>query len=468
MKTKFNFSAADLAQIQGHGLTLEVANSQIENFCNGFPFLAIDRAATTGDGILKMDIAQASVLAATYEKLLSSGLSVIKFVPASGAATRMFKELFEYVEQDKTSPAVEQTLNNITKFAFYDDLKALGVDFSDPKAVIGAIIKEGLDYGRKPKGLLKFHKYPQGNRTAMEEHLVEGGHYGSAGAGVVNIHFTVSTEHLALFQQRVAECRHFYEHLFGLTYNINYSQQKSSTDTLAVDMENRPMRESDGSLIFRPAGHGALIENLDELNADLIFIKTVDNVLPDHLKGDTILYKKALAALAIELREQIFTYIKEIDSQQADPLTIINFIEQKLGYRFGSSTSFDQLRQVLNRPLRVCGMVRNQGEPGGGPFWSEEPTAEQTLQIAESSQISPQQKGLIKAATHFNPVDLVCSVRDFKGEKFALKEFVDPLTGFISKKSKDGRELKAQELPGLWNGAMARWNTVFVEVPITT
>lgn len=456
------FTSNDLNLMAAKGIAVEKVNHQIAYFKKGFPYLPIDRAAVVGDGILQLTPTQAAAYAAQYD---STGCEALKFVPASGAATRMFKEMFEYVQEDKHSPAVDKVMGNIEKFAFYPDLIKLGVDIKDAKATISAIILEGLWYGRQPKGLLKFHKYEQGNRTALEEHLVEGAVYAATDGKPVKIHFTVSPEHQAGFEQRVTDKLDFYRKKFGVEYQITYSVQKSSSDTIAVNPDNTPFREADSTLLFRPAGHGALLDNLNELDAEIIFIKTVDNVVPDHLRADTILYKKAVAALALKLQKQLFKYIAQLDNGTADREEIAKFVESNLGYKLAPQSD---LRSVLNRPLRVCGMVKNEGEPGGGPFWVKASDGSQSLQIAESSQISPEQKPLMKAATHFNPVDLVCAVKDYSGKRFDLTQFTDPETGFISEKSKDGKPLRAQELPGLWNGAMANWNTIFVEVPITT
>lgn len=493
------FTDQDVAQIKAKGLSVDDLNRQIDFFKSGFDFLPIARAAVIGDGIVSLALSTAVRLAESYDIMLESGVSVLKFVPASGAATRMFKELFAYVEGDRspqTLGVVDTVFNNINKFAFYPDLVELGVDMTDCQAVMEAVVggggavddgvdgeKRGLNYGQMPKGLLLFHTYDLsgegaagiiGGRTALEEHLVEAALYGATSSSenshkkIARIHFTVSPEHRAGFMERVAEVAHVYGARYDVQYDITYSEQKGTTDIVAVDLDNQPFRERDGKLLFRPAGHGALIDNLDELPFDLIYIKTIDNVVPDHLKGDTVLYKKALGAMAYSLREQVFSYISQIDQGVASAEEIIEFLDNNIGYRLGHATSFEGLRQILDRPLRVCGMVRNDGEPGGGPFWVDMPDGSQSLQIAESSQIAPTQRELMALATHFNPVDLVCSPCRHDGSRFSLKEYVDPTTGFISTKSKDGRELKAQELPGLWNGAMANWNTVFVEVPITT
>ncbi len=461
------FNQTDLQQLQAKGVSLETIEKQIESFKNGFPFLNIDRAASVGDGIVSLDGEQVQLFAQQYQNAINEkGLRIEKFVPASGAATRMFKDIFEAVEGDENSVS-KTTLENIEKFAFHGELLEKGVDMTNPKAVLDAIVREPLAYGAKPKALIKFHSYGADSRTALMEQMVEGALYGES-EGVVNIHFTVSPEHLELFNEMVEDARAGLEEKFAVRYNINYSTQKSSTDTLAVDMDNKPFRDSEGKLLFRPAGHGALLENLDAIDADLIYIKTVDNVQPDHRKDDTVSYKKALAWLAISLQERVFEYIRAIDEGDADPEVVIGFIEANLGYRFGEATNFDHLREVLSRPLRVCGMVRNVGEPGGGPFWVKGADGSMSLQIAESSQISPQQKSLMSDSTHFNPVDLVCMTRDIDGVPYDLGGFTDPTTGFISTKSFQGKQLKAQELPGLWNGAMANWNTAFVEVPLTT
>lgn len=482
------FTEKDYTQMAGRGMDPVRAGEQLESFRTGFPYLEIDRAAVAGDGILKLDAEKAAELAVMYSRALG-GLAVEKFVPASGAASRMFKELYEYVSDGRPSATVESVLSGLEKFAFYEDLKALNVNMKDPKAVIGAVIGgnmasgTGLGLGEKPKGLIKFHKYADGGRTAMEEHLVEVALYGGSPA---RIHFTVSPEHMEDFKRLVDERIAAFSAKYGVEYEIDYSVQEPSTDTIAVTPQNEPFRIGDpaaGEILFRPGGHGALIENLNRIDADLIFIKTVDNVVPDHLKGDTVLYKKAVAAVALELQQRVFSYLKAIDSVSSsgastvDPAELRQFIEEKLCYRFpsgadGEGPSLADMRRVLDRPLRVCGMVRNEGEPGGGPFWAKTSLGMEgalSLQIAESSQINPEVRGeLMGRGTHFNPVDLVCAVRDFKGKKFDLTQYIDKKTGFISEKSKDGRSLKALELPGLWNGAMADWTTVFVEVPVTT
>nr|WP_302985852.1 DUF4301 family protein [uncultured Alistipes sp.] len=460
------FTEKDLHQIEQHGLTREAVERQIENFRRGFPFLKVVRAASPGDGVVVVDDAAADAAQARYEQA-AHGLSVVKFVPASGAATRMFKELFEFVNEGKRGKGIDTLLENIERFAFWPELKAVLPEGADDRTVVSCIVKQGLNYGQKPKGLVTFHAYPDGARKAVEEHLVEGAAYASTD-GVARIHFTVSPEHRAGFESLLAEKVPLYEKRFGIRYEISFSVQKPSTDTIAVNPDNTPFRQEDGSLLFRPAGHGALIENLNEIDADIIFIKNIDNVTTDARRGDTIRYKKVLAGLLLELQEQAFAHLRALEAGTADLAEVAAFVEQRLCVKLPAACDAALLRAVLDRPIRVCGMVRNEGEPGGGPFWVANPDGTESLQIAESSQISPDDMPLMKSATHFNPVDLVCGVRTSQGGKFDLRRYTDPSTGFISSKSSGGRELRAQELPGLWNGAMARWNTVFVDVPITT
>ena len=338
----------------------------------------------------------------------------------------------------------------------------------------------GLNYGALPKGLLKFHKYENGTRTPLEEHLVEGALYAAGKNGKVNVHFTVSPEHKDLFRALVEEKVKDYSSRYNVDYCVTFSEQKPSTDTIAADMDNHPFRDEKGKLLFRPGGHGALIENLNDLDADIVFIKNIDNVVPDRLKDDTVLYKKLIAGVLVTLQKQAFEYLELLDSgkytrEQVEE--IIRFVQQKLFCRRADIKDMEDgdlvlyLKKKLNRPMRVCGMVKNVGEPGGGPFLAYNADGTVSLQILESSQIDmndPEKKAMFEKGTHFNPVDLVCALRDYKGRKFNLPDYVDKSTGFISRKSKNGKDLKALELPGLWNGAMSDWNTVFVEVPLST
>ena len=447
------FTEKDLQQIEKHGLTPDAVERQLENFRSGFPFLKVVRAASPGDGVMVVGDAEAAAAVARYERE-ADRLGIVKFVPASGAATRMFKELFEFVNEGKRGKGIDTLLDNIGRFAFWPELKAVLPPDADDKATVRAIVKDGLGYGQKPKGLVTFHAYPEGARKAVEEHLVEGAVYAAA-RGVARIHFTVSPEHIAGFETLLAEKVPVYERRFGIRYDISFSVQKPSTDTIAVNPDNTPFRQDDGTLLFRPAGHGALVENLNEIDADLVFIKNIDNVTTDARRGDTIRYKKVLAGILLDLQNRAFEYLKALEVGGAELEPIVEFIEQRLCVKLPADYDSALLRAVLDRP-------------GGGPFWASNADGTQSLQIAESSQIAPADLPLMKAATHFNPVDLVCGVRDSKGRKFDLRRYTDPATGFISSKSSGGRELRAQELPGLWNGTMSRWNTIFVDVPITT
>lgn len=452
--------------MEEHGLTPAALETQLKNFREGFPFLPVTRAASCGDGIRVLDAAGIEQAAARYDRAKES-LRVVKFVPASGAATRMFKDLFEFVREGRRTAVVGELLANRRRFAFWPELRTIIGDDADELRTVENIVAEGLRYGETPKGLVSFHRYGDEVRKAVEEHLVEGAQYAAAG-GEVKIHFTVSPEHLTRFEALLAEKIPGYESRFGVKYRISFSVQDPSTDTLAVNPDCTPFRRADGRLLFRPAGHGALIGNLGKIDADIVFVKNIDNVTTDARRGDTVLYKKALAGVLLALQERIFEYLMALEVPGAELEPIAAFIENELCVKLPKDYGTPLLRWVLNRPIRVCGMVRNEGEPGGGPFWVAGADGLETLQIAESNQIAPEKRELMRLATHFNPVDLVCSFRTSKGGRFDLQEFVDPATGFISRKSDGGRELLAQELPGLWNGAMARWNTVFVEVPITT
>lgn len=461
-----SFTEQDLQQIQAHGLSPEAVELQVENFKRGFPFLKVVKAASPEDGVVILTEEAVEAAAKRYEAE-AENLKIEKFVPASGAATRMFKELFEFVNEQKRGKGIDTLLENIEKFAFWPELKELLPAEASDEQIVSAIVKQGLNYGAKPKGLVTFHAYAEGARKAVEEHLVEGALYASS-KGVAKIHFTVSAEHMEGFQALLAEKLPAYEERFGLKYEISFSVQKPSTDTVAVNPDNTLFRTDEGKLLFRPAGHGALIENLNELDADLLFIKNIDNVTTDERKADTVRYKKALAGMLLELQSLAFDFLEELRTGKADLEEVACFIEDRLCTKLPKEYDGTLLEKILDRPIRLCGMVRNEGEPGGGPFWVENPDGTQSLQIAESSQISPEDMPLMKGATHFNPVDLVCSVKRADGSKFDLRQYTDPETGFISSKSAGGRELRAQELPGLWNGAMAKWNTVFVDVPIST
>ncbi len=460
------FTNPDLEQIKAHSIDPQSVEQQIKHFEEGFPSLPVLRAASVGDGILRLSDEGLDTAEQSYQARLDS-LKVVKFVPASGAATRMFKELFEFVGEGKRTAGIDKLLDNIEHFAFYPELKALLPEGADDKAIVSAIIGEGLGYGSKPKGLVTFHAYPDGNRKAIEEHLVEAAIYGS-NAGVANIHFTVSPEHRAAFSALLESVVPRHEATYGVKYNISFSEQSPATDTVAVNPDNTLFRTNAGELLFRPAGHGALLENLNAIDADLVFIKNIDNVTTDALRGDTTRYKRALGGVLLTLQAEAFAHLEALENGSADLAAVAQFITEHLCVKLPEGYCAETLKAILDRPMRVCAMVRNEGEPGGGPYWVKDEAGCETLQIAESSQISAEDAHLMKSATHFNPADLVCAVKSRTGEKYNLKEFVDYSTGFISEKSSEGRALRAQELPGLWNGSMAKWNTVFVEVPVST
>ena len=485
-------TSQDLNQLKHLNIDESEVAKQIEDFKKGFPYLPVQKAATVGDGILRLEDDVIDNLITIYDKRNAS-TRVIKFVPASGAASRMFKDLFAFLHDDSPEiddfPQTKQFFERLGDFAFTEDLKALiGRDGKSLDALLGekqlqpvlayVLTTTGLNYGSMPKGLIKFHKYNGTARVAATEHLVEGMEYGRSSDNRVTIHFTVSPEHLPLFKSTLAKA---VEQWPEIDFDISYSEQKTATNTIAVDMNNAPFREADGSILFRPGGHGALLSNLNDLEAEIIFIKNVDNVVPDRLKVTTYRYKKALAGLLLELREKVAQHMNVLKAPAVGHEQVQkaqHFLENELNYKlpedFTGYTTEEKaqfIKSKLNRPVRVCGMVKNEGEPGGGPFWVKNRDGSMSLQIAETSQINmeaPSQAQIVQTATHFNPVDLVCSNVDFEGNKFDLMEYRDPATGFITEKSKDGKKLKAQELPGLWNGAMADWNTVFVEVPIIT
>lgn len=488
-------NANDLEQLKAKGISETQIEEQLASFVKGFPFLEIAASASMEQGILVVSKEEQAAYMDAWDAYLAKNKKIVKFVPASGAASRMFKNLYEFLSADYNEPntAFEtKFFGEINKFAFYDALNAKCLENEEKdipallaageyKAIVSNLLEaKGLNYGQLPKGLLLFHTYPGKVRTAMEEHLAEGAMYAKNNAGEVNIHFTVSPEHKALFEKLVEEKKGEYEEKFSVKYDISFSVQKPSTDTVAADMENQPFRDKNGRLLFRPGGHGALIENLNDVDADVVFIKNIDNVVPDSFKCSTVIYKKVIAGVLVTLQEKIFEYLKKIESgkySHEEVEEMIHFLQNDLCIRNPETKFLEDAELILYikgkllRPLRVCGMVKNVGEPGGGPFLAVNPDGTVSLQVLESSQIDmndPAKKAMFEKGTHFNPVDLVCAVKDYKGQKYNLPDYVDKNTGFISYKSKDGRELKALELPGLWNGAMSDWNTVFVEVPIET
>ncbi len=484
----------DLKQLAQKGISEQQIENQLNQFKTGFPFLKLEAAAAIGRGIIAPNAQEGKHFVDAWQQYKAAGKRVVKFVPASGAASRMFKDMFAFVDASYQEPVTafeKKYFDNIRQFAFYGELDAAckknegkGIeallDEGNYKAVAANMLKaEGLNYGQLPKGLLLFHNYAEGPRTPMEEHLVEGALY-AASNGEAHVHFTVSHEHMELFKKKVAEKADIYAKKYGIKYDITFSEQKPSTDTVAANPDGTPFRNSDGSLLFRPGGHGALIENLNEIEADVIFVKNIDNVVPDRLKGDTVLWKQIIAGVLVTLQKRAFDYLRLLDTgnyshEQVEE--IIRFVQQDLCCRKADIKELEDaelviyLRNKLNRPMRVCGVVKNVGEPGGGPFLTYNQDGTVSLQILESSQIdktNQEYMEMFTKGTHFNPVDLVCAVKDYKGQPFDLPQFVDPTTGFISQKSKSGKELQALELPGLWNGAMSNWNTVFVEVPLST
>ena len=478
----------DLKQIAQKGITPEQIENQMNEFKTGFPFLKLEAAAGIGNGIIAPDADERKKLVDTWNEYKAEGKRVVKFVPASGAASRMFKNMFAFVDADYDVPTTDfekKYFDQIDNFAFFDALDTIcqknegkGIHAlmaeGKYKAVAANMLKaEGLNYGQLPKGLLLFHKYPEGARTPMEEHLVEAAMY-AASNGEAHVHFTVSHEHMELFKAKVAEKADLFANKYSIKYDISFSEQKPSTDTVAANPDNTPFRNEDGSLLFRPGGHGALIENLNEIEADVIFIKNIDNVVPDRLKPETVEWKQVIAGVLVTLQKKAFEYLKVLDAgaNEAQLKEIAEFVTKNLCTDAkNNKVDAEYLRKKLNRPMRVCGVVKNVGEPGGGPFLTYNQDGTVSLQILESSQIDTNNEAYMKMftqGTHFNPVDLVCAVKDYQGKPFNLPEFVDKTTGFISSKSKAGKELKALELPGLWNGAMSDWSTIFVEVPLGT
>jgi hypothetical protein len=490
---KMIFTYADIRQIEKEEQNVDQVLAQIERFKRGTFPVNLNRPCTVNDGVVTIPEGDLKKITALYEAEVREG-RVLKFVPASGAASRMFKDWYRCLEEGgcASQEAGATFISNLKKFAF---IKELGEEISrkgeDIERLVEAkriaeileyvLTSKGLNYGNLPKALLKFHLYPDGSRTALEEHLVEAALYVKDAHNVCRLHYTVSEEHQKQVENYLLRIKEIYEKNYDVKYHIMLSCQKSSTNTIAVDLDNRSFRDQQGRLVFRPGGHGALLENLNSIDGDIIFLKNIDNVVSDRLKPVTILYKKVLGGYLISLQNTIFRYLQLLTKQEPDENTIaesVLFCKMMLHIVFPQGFEHLSLQEKctcifkkLNRPIRVCGMVKNQGEPGGGPFWVNEEDGTQSLQIIEESQIDSnikEQEAIWKSATHFNPVDLVCGVKDFRAQKFNLFEFVNEKAYFISQKSEKGRELRALELPGLWNGSMAFWNTIFMEVPIET
>ena len=489
------FNKQDLQQLENKIISPKIVNEQLLSFVQGFPFLQLAGSASVNRGISAFTQEQQNEYIDEWSNYLDQNKKIVKFVPASGAASRMFKELFEFLSAPYSYPTSEfekTFFDNLQNFAFYltldetckknenKSIKEL-ITLGEYKAIVSNLLNEnGLNYGSLPKGLLQFHSYDTFVRTAMEEHLAEGERYAKSNNGEVNIHFTVSPEHLPLFKKLVLAKKEEYERSLGVKYIITFSVQKSSTDTIAVDPGNNIFRDNDGNMVFRPGGHGALIQNLNDIDADIVFVKNIDNVVPDNYKPATIVGKKLIGGVLVSLQKRTFRYLATLEggNYTKELLNeIICFFQEELSTSHFNITNLKDKEMAsyliakLRRPLRVCGMVKNVGEAGGGPFFTTNSDGTVSLQILESSQIdlsNAASKTIFENGTHFNPVDLVCALKDNLGNKYDLPKFVDPLTGFISSKSKDGKSLKALELPGLWNGAMSDWNTIFVEVPIET
>lgn len=489
-------TAKDKEQLAAKGISEKKVQGQIETFKMGIPFIDLKRAAVIGDGIYRFSQEEEKELVETYSKSLKK-LDVLKFVPASGAASRMFKALFGFLDNyDSKSETLEAYIertndkdikvftDGLEKFPFYANLKNHFKNKADAKgeevhAFVSELLGENaLNYGFYPKGLLPFHKYATDTATPFQEHLKEGALYASSN-GKSKLHFTISEQHETMFNFELNEVREKVSEDTKTDFHVDYSFQKSATDTIAVDINNEPFRNADGSVLYRPGGHGALIENLNDQDANIIFIKNIDNVAVMRDADAVAQSKKILAGVLLDTQEKAFAFTKQLERGTADDFSDISqFVETKLntslpeGYSGMSQENQSKaLLSRLQRPIRICGMVKNEGEPGGGPFWITNAKGELSLQIIESAQIdmdNAEQVAILKNSTHFNPVDLVCGVRNNKGEKYNLLNFVDHKQGFITGKTKDGKELKALELPGLWNGAMAYWNTIFVEVPLVT
>ena len=502
LATQHGLTEADFAQIRALDISLDKIEGELLLFQLGIPKITLEKPATINDGIVKFSNEEFQKHANFFDSKKHE-LKLKKFVPASGAASRMFKFLNEFLNDfDHENETINAYINRkkdknlpiflagIEKFPFYDEiktkLKELYQDYysleSHEKSyrfIKAMLSPEHFDFCNKPKGVLDFHKYETEIATPVEEHLNECAFYASSNS-VSHLHFTVSNHHEDLFQAIIDRVKGKVEEKSKTKVHVSYSHQDKSTDTIAVTHENEPFRNENGQLVFRPGGHGALINNLNNLDADVIFIKNIDNVIQNHIQEIT-LYKKGLAGVLIDLQQQIFKIINAVENDKVAEKNIpeiIDFMEQKLNidvledfYKYTTENKLEFIKNKLNRPIRVCGMVKNEGEPGGGPFWVKSYKGNVSLQIVESSQVdthNSEQGEILKRATHFNPVDLVCATKNYRGEKFDLIQFIDQSTGFIVSKHKNGKELKGYELPGLWNGAMAKWITVFVEVPLVT
>ncbi len=481
-------SKQDYDQIAAKGISRDIIDYQLEKFQSGFSFSNISKTATIAEGLLRVNDKERALYVELYDNK-GDELEVTRFVPASGAATRMFKSLFSMLEKLVNIPAENQLsvletdkevklfFKNLKRYPFYNDMGLEGNE-SYSQIIDKLLNDKGLSYGILAKGLLKFHQYDGNSRTAFEEHLREAAGYCASGDSI-RMHFTISPEHKESFTSLQAEIVRDLEHEYSLKFHITYSFQKEETDTVAVDNDNQPFRNPEGRLVFRPGGHGALLENLNEISGDIVFISNIDNVAPDRFKDIRIENKKFLGGVLLKARDEVYSYLKVLKSQTLPDekffSDLINWMEGEMYISVpeeimnsDKAAKREWAMAQLDRPIRVCGMVKNEGEPGGGPFFVKDANGNISLQVVELSQVdieNPDQKMILESSSHFNPVDLVCSIKNQEGEKYNLMEYRDPETGFISLKSMLGKDLKAQELPGLWNGSMAHWTTIFVEVP---
>lgn len=497
------YTKEDCKEFKHRGIKKETIDRQLEHFGKGFDYITLEEPATMDNGIKYIPEEEKRFLIDLYEKVGKTA-DIVKMVPASGSATRMFKELFTFMEtykgdteefldfvKAKENNSMQEFFLKLNEYPFYARLKTImweeGKDIDKMlekrmyKEVLEYILTDkGLAYGNTPKGLVDFHVYRDFVRTAFDEHIVEAALYCGYGKEA-HLHFTVSEEHQARFKERLKKVTKVFEKMFHIKYKVTFSIQKPSTDTVSVDEHGELLRDDKGKVVFRPGGHGALIYNLDDIKADVVFVKNIDNVIPDRSKADTIAYKKLLAGTLLETQSKIFEYVELLGKRSTSDAQldeIESFITTSTGYKKPEGLVFTDrkkrvkyLDQLLDRPIRVCGMVRNEGEPGGGPFWVKRPDGSSRLMIVESAQINlkdKEQKKIFEKSTHFNPVDLVCGMKNRKGKRFDLADFIDYKQGFITNKSYKGKNIKVQELPGLWNGAMAEWITIFIEVPLTT
>lgn len=487
MKELNLFTQNDFQRIKKLGLTPRDVEKQMESYRHGPNYLKLNRPCAIDDGILSIKKSAMYELIKLYDREAGK-FKLLKFVPASGAASRMFAGWFSALESGGFgSPVLNQSfLRNFKKYPFYFLIKqnkcaSEFIEQKNVKSLLDYILSsKGLNFGWLPKALIPFHYYRAGDvRTPLEEHLFEAAQYVRGAGDVCHLHFTISQEHKKDVAEKIKAVKYEYENLCRIKYKISLSVQSSSTNVLAVDENNLPLREATGNLIFRPGGHGSLLTNLQNIDADFIFIKNIDNIVPEKLLRKILPYKKMLGGLALQIQQKIFAILcqmenDEIDSKQIDEIK--NYCSRRLNIVFTRSMSQQSpkiQKQIifssLNRPLRVCAIVKNEGEPGGAPFWVDECDGNQTLQIVENGHVdksSPKQMAIWSAAQYFNPVDLVCCTKNYRGKKFNLDSYVNPDAYLITMKNEKGRSLKALETPGLWNGGMAYWNTVFVELPI--